>query len=64
MRKITLIGCTLGLLLGTQAHADEAALGPTLGKIARAKASPWAIAMLQYRSLMWATTRDNPWATR
>ncbi len=36
MRKITLIGCTLGLLLGTQAHADEAALGPTLGKIARA----------------------------
>lgn len=36
MRKITLIGCTLGLLLGTQAHADEAALGPTLSKIARA----------------------------
>ncbi|MCP3751457.1 transporter substrate-binding domain-containing protein [Pseudomonas sp. SBB6] len=36
MQKITLIGCTLGLLLGTQAHADEASLGPTLSKIASA----------------------------
>lgn len=35
MQKITLIGCTLALLLGTQAHADEAALGPTLSKIAK-----------------------------
>ena len=36
MQKITLIGCTLALLLATQAHADEAAQGPTLSKIAKA----------------------------
>lgn len=37
MHKITLIGCTLGLLLGAQAHATEAPLEGTLGKIAKAK---------------------------
>jgi len=34
MQKITLIGCTLGLLLSVQLQAGEAALGGTLGKIA------------------------------
>ena len=37
MQKITLIGCTLGLLLGAQAHATEAPLDGTLSKIANAK---------------------------
>lgn len=37
MQKITLIGCTLGLLLGAQAHATEAPLQGTLSKIANAK---------------------------
>lgn len=36
MQKITLIGCTLGLLLGTQAYAGEAPPTGTLGKIASA----------------------------
>ncbi|WP_085655841.1 transporter substrate-binding domain-containing protein [Pseudomonas sp. B11(2017)] len=40
MQKITLLGCTLGLLLGaqaqTQAHAGEAPLSGTLAKIAGA----------------------------
>ena len=37
MQKITLIGCTLGLLLGAQAHATEAPLDGTLSKIANAR---------------------------
>ena len=34
MQKITLLGCTLGVLLGTQVQAEETSLGPTLSKIA------------------------------
>ena len=37
MKKILLTGCTLGLLLGAQAHANQAPLDGTLGKIASAK---------------------------
>jgi ABC-type amino acid transport substrate-binding protein len=37
MQKITLIGCTLSLLLGTQLQAAEAPLTGTLNKIANAK---------------------------
>ena len=37
MKKILLTGCTLGLLLGAQAHANPAPLDGTLGKIANAK---------------------------
>ena len=37
MQKITLLGCTFGLLLATQVQANEAPLGPTLSKIADAK---------------------------
>ena len=37
MHKITLLGCTLGLLLGAQAQANEAPSGPTLSKIAAAQ---------------------------
>ena len=37
MQKITLLGCTLGLLLATQVQANEVPLGPTLSKIADAK---------------------------
>ena len=43
MKKILLTGCTLGLLLGAQAHANQAPLDGTLGKIAKgaeASASP------------------------
>ncbi|WP_180699037.1 transporter substrate-binding domain-containing protein [Pseudomonas crudilactis] len=36
MQKITLLACTLGLLIGGQAHASEAPLIGTLGKIAGA----------------------------
>ncbi|MDX9671531.1 MULTISPECIES: transporter substrate-binding domain-containing protein [unclassified Pseudomonas] len=36
MQKITLLACTLGLLLGSQAQANEAPLTGTLGKIASA----------------------------
>ena len=36
MQKITLLACTLGLLIGSQAHANEAPLTGTLGKIASA----------------------------
>lgn len=34
MKKILLTGCTLGLLLGVHAHANQAPLDGTLGKIA------------------------------
>ena len=37
MKKILLTGCTLGLLLGAQAHANQAPLDGTLGKIASVK---------------------------
>ena len=37
MQKITLIGCTLGLLLGSQVQANEAPLTGTLNKVANAK---------------------------
>ncbi len=37
MKKILLTGCTLGLLLGAQAHANQAPVDGTLGKIASAK---------------------------
>jgi len=37
MKKILLTGCTLGLLLGAHAHANQAPLDGTLGKIANAK---------------------------
>jgi glutamate/aspartate transport system substrate-binding protein len=37
MQKITLIGCTLGLLLGSQVQATEAPLTGTLNKVANAK---------------------------
>ncbi|VVO40775.1 transporter substrate-binding domain-containing protein [Pseudomonas fluorescens] len=37
MQKITLIGCTLGLLLSTQLQATEAPLAGALNKIANAK---------------------------
>lgn len=37
MKKILLTGCTLGLLLGAQAHANQVPLDGTLGKIASAK---------------------------
>ncbi|MFL9675089.1 transporter substrate-binding domain-containing protein [Pseudomonas marginalis] len=37
MKKILLTGCTLGLLLGVHAHANQAPLDGTLGKIASAK---------------------------
>lgn len=37
MQKITLLGCTFGLLLATQVQANEVPLGPTLSKIADAK---------------------------
>ena len=37
MKKILLTGCTLGLLLGAHAHANEAPLTGALGKIASAK---------------------------
>ena len=37
MQKITLLGCTLGLLLGGQVHANEAQLTGTLDKVANAK---------------------------
>lgn len=37
MKKILLTGCTLGLLLGVHAHANEAPLTGALGKIASAK---------------------------
>ncbi|CAI8725142.1 transporter substrate-binding domain-containing protein [Pseudomonas serboccidentalis] len=36
MQKITLLACTLGLLIGSQAQASEAPLTGTLGKIASA----------------------------
>ncbi|CAI8863246.1 L-glutamate/L-aspartate-binding protein [Pseudomonas sp. IT-347P] len=36
MQKVTLLACTLGLLIGAQAHANEAPLTGTLGKIASA----------------------------
>lgn len=36
MQKITLLGCTLGLLLGSPLYASEAPLTGTLGKIATA----------------------------
>jgi glutamate/aspartate transport system substrate-binding protein len=37
MQKITLIGCTLGLLLASQVQANEAPLTGTLNKVANAK---------------------------
>lgn len=37
MQKITLIGCTLGLLLASQVQANEAPLTGTLSKVANAK---------------------------
>lgn len=37
MQKITLLGCTLGLLLASQVQANEAPLTGTLSKIANAK---------------------------
>lgn len=37
MQKITLIGCTLGLLLASQVRANEAPLTGTLSKVANAK---------------------------
>ncbi|WP_053128044.1 transporter substrate-binding domain-containing protein [Pseudomonas sp. MIACH] len=37
MKKVLLTGCTLGLLLGAHAHANQAPLEGTLGKIANAK---------------------------
>ena len=37
MKKSLLTGCTLGLLLGAQVHANEAPLDGALGKIANAK---------------------------
>ena len=36
MKKILLTGCTLGLLLGGQAYANEAPLDGALAKIANA----------------------------
>ncbi|MBY8947490.1 transporter substrate-binding domain-containing protein [Pseudomonas sp. SH10-3B] len=37
MKTVLLTGCTLGLLLGAHAHANQAPLEGTLGKIANAK---------------------------